>query len=156
MGNVFCPQFPPPQHLPRFSPPRSPLWGKRILKNKSSDPPEGCFSDVPPDGCYTTNATDVILVHLFQKHREQSLKKCLFLYVFPRKGTLTDAGDGDGGEQQNLKQTSRYQYMYMSLKNQTFRTTFVHISGRFSKMQKCFKYVHIYRKCHRIQYTHYK
>ena len=24
-------------------------------------------------------------------------KKLFFLYVFPRKGALTDAGDGDGG-----------------------------------------------------------
>ena len=30
-------------------------------------------------------------------YKKHILKICLFYIVFPRKGTLTDAGDGDGG-----------------------------------------------------------
>ena len=55
------------------------------------------------------------------------------IYAFPRKGTLTDAGDGEGVGASNHKKSQQ-------LTKKTFRTETVHTSRHFSKnVQKNFK-----------------
>ena len=40
----------------------------------------------------------IVLVHFFLK-AIKIIVKHVFIYLFPWKGTLTDAGDGEGGQQ---------------------------------------------------------
>ena len=70
----------------------------------------------------------IILVHFEFLHKNyKKILMLLFSYIcFPRKGTLTDAGDGDGGgETQKLIQ-------------KTFRNTIVHTSRHVSEMYRTF------------------